>query len=126
MGRNGWMEEISQKSRLTATLLAVFLGVFGAHRIYLERMPSAVVMLILGISASSVLGSVLSLRFYSIDPRLLVIPPFDAGLVEGGFVAAIIIFAVVGGWAFVDFILVVSGRAKDKDSKRVKKWLVST
>jgi len=36
------MEEISSKSRLTATLLAVFLGVFGAHRIYLEKTLSAV------------------------------------------------------------------------------------
>ena len=120
------MEEISPKSRLTATLLAVFLGVFGAHRIYLEKMPSAIVMLILGISASSVLGSVISLRFYAVDPGLLMIPPFDGGLVEGGVVAAIIIFAVAGGWAFVDFILIVSGRARDRDGKPVKQWSVAT
>jgi TM2 domain-containing membrane protein YozV len=44
------MEEISSKSRLTTTLLAVFLGVFGIHRLYLEKTVTAVVMLTMGVS----------------------------------------------------------------------------
>jgi len=119
------MEEISPKSRLTATLLAVFLGVFGAHRIYLERMPSAVVMLILGISGSSILGVMFSVRFYSVDPWGLMPSPLGIGLPGAGIIAAIAIFAVAGVSAFVDFILIVSGKAKDKDGKPVKKWSVS-
>ena len=115
------MEEISPKSRLTATLLAVFLGVFGAHRIYLERTLSAVVMLILGISGSAILGVMVGVRFYSVDPRVLMLPA-GAGFTEVGIVAAIIIFAVAGVWAFVDFILIVSGKMSDKDGKPVKKW----
>jgi TM2 domain-containing membrane protein YozV len=119
------MEEVSPKSRLTATLLAVFLGVFGAHRIYLEKMPSAVVMLILGISGSSILGIMLSVRFDAVAPRVLVPPPFGIGVVGTGIVAAIIVFAVAGVWAFVDFIFIVSGKMKDRDGKPVKKWSAS-
>jgi TM2 domain-containing membrane protein YozV len=119
------MEEISPKSRLTATLLAVFLGVFGAHRIYLERKLSAVVMLILGISGSSILGIMFSVRFYSVDPSVLMVPPLDIGLVGAGILAAVIIFAVAGIWAFVDFILIVSGKTRDKDGKPVKNWSAS-
>lgn len=119
------MEELSPKSRLTATLLAVFIGVFGAHRIYLERMPSAVVMLILGISGSSILGVMSSVRFDAVDPRVLVPPLFGVGMTGMGIVAAIIVFAVDGVWAFVDFILIVSGKMKDRDGKLVKKWSAS-
>jgi TM2 domain-containing membrane protein YozV len=115
------MKEISPKSRLTTTLLAVFLGVFGAHRIYLERTLSAVVMLILGISGSSILGVMFSVRFYSVDPRVLMVP-VGAGFIGVGVLAAIIIFAVAGVWAFVDFIFIVSGKMKDKDGKPVKNW----
>ena len=119
------MEEISSKSRLTATLLAVFLGVFGAHRIYLEKTLSAVVMLILGISGSSILGVMVSVRFNAVDPRVLVPPPFGVGVVGAGVVAAIVVFAVAGVWAFVDFIFIVSGKMKDRDGKPVKRWSAS-
>jgi hypothetical protein len=118
------MTEISPKSRLTATLLAVFLGVFGAHRIYLEKTLSAVVMLSLGISGSSILGVMLSVRFDAVDLRVLMVPA-GAGFIGVGILASIIVFAVAGGWAFVDFILIVSGKMKDRDGKPVKKWSVS-
>ena len=36
---------ISQKSRLAVTLLAFFLGVFGAHRFYLDKIGTAFLML---------------------------------------------------------------------------------
>jgi hypothetical protein len=41
--------DISQKSRLATTLLAWFLGEFGAHRFYLGKTGTAVLMLILSI-----------------------------------------------------------------------------
>ena len=37
----------SPKSRLVALLLAIFLGVYGAHRFYAGKIKSAVVMLFL-------------------------------------------------------------------------------
>ena len=40
---------ISSKSRLATTLLAFFLGSFGAHRFYLGKIGTAVTMLVLTI-----------------------------------------------------------------------------
>jgi TM2 domain-containing membrane protein YozV len=39
------VSEISPKSRLVVTLLAWFLGVFGAHRFYLGKTGTALLML---------------------------------------------------------------------------------
>ena len=39
------MEEISPKSRLAVTLLAWFLGGFGAHRFYLGKIGTAIAMI---------------------------------------------------------------------------------
>ena len=39
------MEGISPKSRLATTLLAFFLGDFGAHRFYLGKIGTAIAML---------------------------------------------------------------------------------
>jgi TM2 domain-containing membrane protein YozV len=39
-------ESISPKSRLAAALLCFFLGVFGAHRFYLRKTGTAVLMLL--------------------------------------------------------------------------------
>jgi len=41
----GIAEEISPKSRLATTLLAFFLGEFGAHRFYLGKIGTAIAML---------------------------------------------------------------------------------
>jgi TM2 domain-containing membrane protein YozV len=38
--------EVSPRSRLVALLLCFFFGVFGAHRFYLGRIPSAIGMLL--------------------------------------------------------------------------------
>jgi TM2 domain-containing membrane protein YozV len=86
---------ISPKSRLATTLLAVFLGAYGAHRFYLGKIGSAVGMLILGIAGS------LTWWVFGI-----------------GFVPLII----VGIWAFIDFIYAVTGRMKDKQGRLIKKW----
>jgi len=40
------MEEVSPKSRLATTLLAFFLGGFGAHRFYLGKIGTAIAMLL--------------------------------------------------------------------------------
>ncbi len=42
-------EDVSPKSRLATSLLAWFLGVFGAHRFYTGKIRTAVIMLMMGI-----------------------------------------------------------------------------
>ena len=89
------MEEISSKSRRAAVLLALFLGIFGVHRFYIGKTRTAIVMLILSILY------LVTIRFWGI---------------------MIISLAVVGFWAFIDFIFAVSGIMKDKEGKLIKNW----
>ena len=89
------MAEISPKSRLTTVLLTCFLGIFGAHRFYIGKTKTAIVMLILSI-------------FYLVTVRFW-------GIV-------IISLAVVGLWALIDFIFAVSGIMKDREGKLIKNW----
>lgn len=95
------MEEVSPKSRLTTTLLAALLGIFGIHRLYLEKIVTAVVMLTLGVSGL--------FTFWYLEQG------FGD---ERGFIPLII----VGVWAFVDFIVAVIGKMRDKDGKVIKRW----
>ncbi len=111
------MEEVSAKSRLTTTLLAAFLGVFGIHRMYLDRTRTAIVMLILGIAGCSIFGIYFSvISYYRIDLSAYYI---DFDMLP---ISAIVTFIVVGAWAFVDFIFAVTGRMKDGDNRPIKKW----
>ena len=89
------MEEISPKSRGATVLLALFLGIFGAHRFYIGKTRTAIVMLILSIFY------IVTVRFWGI---------------------VIISLAVVGLWALTDFIFTVSGIMKDKEGKLIKNW----
>ena len=86
--------DISPKSRLATTLLAWFLGIFGAHRFYVGQTATAVTMLILGIVGFATLWF---------------------------FVGEIFLIAV-GIWAFVDFIIAVTGNMRDREGKLIQKW----
>lgn len=44
------MDDISEKSRLAAFLLAFFLGIFGVHRMYVGKVASGVIQLLLTIT----------------------------------------------------------------------------
>lgn len=85
----------STKSRLATTLLALFLGVFGAHRFYAGKVETAIVMLVLGLVG------------------LFTIWVCGIGL---------IFIIVVGIWAFVDFITAVAGCFKDDRGLPIDKW----
>ena len=89
------MAEISSRSRLATVLLALFLGIFGVHRFYIGKTRTAIVMLILSI-------------LYLVTIRLWGI--------------MIISLAVVGLWAFIDFIFAVFGIMKDKEGRPIKNW----
>ena len=90
------MAEISSRSRLATVLLTCFLGIFGVHRFYIGKIRTAIVMLILSI-----------LYLVTVRPwgMIMVIP-----------------LAVVGLWAFIDFILAISGIMKDREGRPIKNW----
>jgi len=90
--------DISPKSRLATTLLAWFLGIFGAHRFYIGKTGTAIGMLLLGIA-----GLATSLFFWWLF-------------------VGYIFFIAVGIWAFVDFILAIIGSMRDKEGKLIQKW----
>jgi len=97
--------DISPKSRLAATLLAFFLGIFGAHRFYIGKTGTAIVMLLLGIAGWATIGLFWWLFWW------LLWWPF-------GYLFLI----AVGIWAFVDFIFAVTGHMKDKEGRLIQKW----
>ena len=85
---------VSPKSRLAATLLAFFLGEFGAHRFYTGKIGTAVVMLVLAI----------------------------IGIATVWFLVGIAFLVAVGIWALVDFIFAVSGNMKDSQGRPITNW----
>jgi len=87
--------DISPKSRIAATLLAWFLGMFGVHRFYVGKIGTAVGMLVLGIVGYAT--------------------TWVWGL---GF----IFLTAVGIWAFIDFIYAVSGNMRDTEGRLIKNW----
>ena len=109
---NALAEEISSKSRLTTTLLASFVGAFGAHRFYLRKMGTATIMLLLGIFG--IVSYVLSLAILGHRTS-----PIWVGIV---ILVGLISLLAVAIWALVDLIFVVSGRMKDKEGEPIKKW----
>jgi TM2 domain-containing membrane protein YozV len=88
------MAAISSKSRLATTLLAWFLGEFGAHRFYLGKIGTAVTMLVLGI----------------------------IGVATCWVIVGFFFLGAVWIWALIDFIYAVAGLMKDKQGKLIKKW----
>lgn len=87
--------EVSPKSRLATSLLAWFLGQFGAHRFYLGKTGTAVTMLIL-----TLLGW---------------------ATIWVHFVGSIFLISV-GIWALVDFIFAVAGAMKDNQGRPIQNW----
>jgi TM2 domain-containing membrane protein YozV len=95
LGRAGVAaEDISPRSRLATTLFAFFLGVFGAHRFYTGKTSTAIVMLVLGI----------------------------VGVLSAIVIVGVFLLIGVWVWAMVDFILAVSGNARDVEGKRIIIW----
>jgi len=85
---------ISPKSRLATALFAWFLGSFGAHRFYVGKTGTAVIMLILG-----VLGWATVWLFFGL---IFLIP--------------------VWIWSLVDFIFAVAGNFTDSEGRVIRTW----
>lgn len=108
--------DVSPKSRLAATLLAVFLGWAGAHRFYMGKIGTAVTMLLLGVAAGvcyfGMIFVAMAVANETDPPPILILFWALSGLFG----------TAVGIWALVDFIIAVSGGFKDNQGKPIKKW----
>jgi hypothetical protein len=109
---------ISSKSRLATTILALLLGIYGAHQFYVGRVGAGMAMLILGILGTfffldNVANSIL--RFFTglLGPVNL---PFPFRYFF------IVFFIAIAIWAFVDFLSAVLGRFRDADDKLIQDW----
>ena len=87
---------ISPKSRLATTLLAFFIGEFGAHRFYTGKMATAFEMLILSIVGYATIWNIWGL--------------------------GLICLIAVNIWALVDFIFAVLGKMRDREGRLIKNW----
>jgi len=110
-------EDASPKSRLAVTLLAAFLGWVGAHRFYMGKIGTAVVMLLLGVTPIIFMAGAIAVAAAS-DPEAES-PPVLFWVCYG--LAYLFGFAV-GIWVLVDFIIAVTGNFKDKQGKPIKRW----
>ena len=108
--------EVSSKSRLAVSLLAIFLGGFGAHRFYMGKIGTAVIMLLLGLSPIICLViAVVAAAVYGEQDN----PP---ALFIVFWVLMYILGLAAGIWVLVDFIIAVSGNFKDRQGKPIRKW----
>ena len=85
---------ISPKSRTVAALFAFFLGQFGAHRFYSNKIGTAVIMLVVALVGWATLIVLVGFAF----------------------------LAVVGIWNLIDFIMILAGKFKDKDGLLITTW----
>jgi len=96
---------ISPKLSLATSLLAFFLGIFGVHRFYVGKNETASVMLSFSILGLTILGlaTILSLN-------------------GGWFFWGLAFVIALEIWAFVDFILAVTGHMKDNEGRLIQNW----
>jgi hypothetical protein len=107
---------LSPKSRLTVTLLAALVGGVGAHRFYMGKIGTAVVMLLLGVSPIiCFVGTVVAVAIYGEQEN----PPMLFWVFYG--LMYVLGFAT-GIWVLIDFIMAVTGNFKDSQGKPIKKW----
>ncbi len=91
-------ETPSQRRIVIALLLGFFMGSFGAHRFYVGRLPSAITILILHFVGWFLVFTII------------------------GLVIAWIFFIVVGLWNLVDLIILLLGRFRDEQNRKLTIW----
>lgn len=101
---------VSPKTKLIAFLLCTFLGTVGAHRFYVGRIGSAVGMILLSIAAWIFLGVAAVMAGINAG----------VGIVVG--VIGNIIYGAIGIWVFVDWIMILVTKFKDKQGQVLTVW----
>ncbi len=113
-------ENASPKSRLAALLFGIFLGGIGVHNFYLGHAIKGltkVLMLVCGLIVY--IGGIVKVAIdgYSYSYSISSIATFS-GLIIVGF----LLMWIPGIWAFVEWILIACGKAKDSSGLPVTRW----
>lgn len=95
VGLAHYTDNLSPKKRSITAILALYLGWLGVHRLYIGKTKSALLMF-------SLSQGVILLGLWGIRAPLS--------------------FTIVGLWVLWDFVIVVSGRARDAKGRSIKKW----
>lgn len=107
----------SKKSALVLTLLALILGQIGAHRFYLNKTGTGLVML-----ALTVFGYAIWIHSSSVP---IIVRPYPDGHWESVPEYNYSIYfhlGLVWVWTLVDIITAATGRFKDRYGKPVTQW----
>jgi TM2 domain-containing membrane protein YozV len=91
---------VSTKSRLVAGLLCFFFGTIGAHRFYTGKIGTAIAQLVLFIFGYAIV-------FAGVEAEALR-------------AVGTVVLSVAGIWVFIDFIMILVGKFKDKNGLRLK------
>lgn len=100
--------EKSDKKKLPALLFCWFLGWFGAHRFYLGKTKTALLMPI--ISCGLLVILLVTVLFLPEDASSVIFPLI---------VIAFVIFYI---WILVDLIRIISGNLTDSQGRELKDW----
>lgn len=111
--------DVSRKSRCAALLLGIFVGTLGIHNFYLGRIKRGVAQCVL-----YVLGFIIYMvgifSAVASGDEVTDSAPFAKILVP--LVIFMLILMGVGIWAFVEWILIAAGKARDGQGKQVLTW----
>jgi TM2 domain-containing membrane protein YozV len=106
---------ISPYSRLVALLLCWILGGLGAHRFYVGKWKSALVMMLVPI----VVFVIFIVSILGIGAQGDLSEPFAFASLGG----ILIPFWLVGVWVFVDLVMILVGAFTDCEGRRVFRWM---
>ena len=114
--------DVSPKSRLATTLLScpwLVVGLFGAHRFYMGKIKSALIMLLMGVAPFICGVGIMVTVFTSSAFEEGDSPPPLFFVLYG---LAFVLYLAVFVWSLIDFIIAVTGNFKDSQGKLIKKW----
>ena len=117
-------ENVSPKSRLAALLFGIFLGGIGIHNFYLghtKRGIAKILMLVFGVIfyIASILKIASGAYNYSHSYSYMRNSVVSFSLLV---ICGIILVFIPGIWAFIEWVLIACGKAKDSKGLPVTKW----
>lgn len=118
-------DNTSDKSRTLASLLAFFLGGFGALDFYIGKKKKAITKLILTIMniIFTIIVMVLMLQIYKEQGSMSEQETIQAAYsLIVPYIFIWIISIIVGIWNFIDFIITICGCQKDGEGRVISNW----